>query len=104
MTLTLRQRRDEVGLTDGQLLVGGTWRPAADGATWSHRHPATGEVIGEFPVATESDVDDAVRAARRAFDDGGWPNSRATTRIQVLHRFAGLLRDNAAELLGLSPG
>ncbi|OLF06463.1 aldehyde dehydrogenase [Actinophytocola xinjiangensis] len=96
MTLSLRQHRDEVGLTDGQLLVNGAWRPAADGATWSHRHPATGEVIGEFPVATGSDVDDAVRAARAAFD--GWANSRATTRIQVLHRFAELLRDHAPEL------
>ncbi|GAB3457497.1 aldehyde dehydrogenase family protein [Actinophytocola sediminis] len=101
MTLTLRPHRDEVGLKDGQLLVGGTWRPAADGATWSHRHPATGEVIGEFPVATVSDVDDAVRAARAAFDDGDWPRARAGTRVQVLHRFAELLRTHAAELRGL---
>ena len=101
MTLTLRPRRDEVGLKDGQLLIDGKWRPAADGATWSHRHPATGEVIGEFPVAAESDVDDAVRAARRAFDTGDWPRSRATTRIQVLHRYANLLREHAAELRGL---
>lgn len=101
MTLTLRARRDEVGLKDGQLLVDGKWRPAADGATWTHRHPATGEPIGEFPVATASDVDDAVRAARRAFDDGDWPRSRASTRIQALHTYARLLREHADELRGL---
>jgi aldehyde dehydrogenase (NAD+) len=101
MTLTLRPHRDEVGLKDGQLLIDGTWRPAADDGTWSHHHPATGEVIGEFPVATVSDVDAAVLAARRAFDDGDWPRSRATTRIQVLHRYAELLRAHAEELRGL---
>jgi len=101
MTLTLRARRDEVGLKDGQLLVDGKWRQAASGATWTHHHPATGEAIGEFPVAGPSDVDDAVRAARRAFDSGDWSNSRATVRIQALHRYAGLLRDHADELRGL---
>ncbi|HEY0448078.1 aldehyde dehydrogenase family protein [Actinophytocola sp.] len=101
MTLTLRPRRDEVGLKDGQLFVDGKWRPADDGATWTHRHPATGEEIGEFAVAAASDVDDAVRAARRAFDEGGWPTSRATTRIQALHRVASLLREHAPELRGL---
>jgi len=101
MTLTLRARRDEVGLKDGMLLVDGKWRPAASGETWTHHHPATGEAIGEFPVAGSSDVDDAVRAARRVFDAGDWSNSRATVRIQALRRYADLLRDHADELRGL---
>jgi aldehyde dehydrogenase (NAD+) len=98
VTLTLRPHRDEVGLKDGQLLVDGGWRPAGDGATWTHRHPATGEEIGSFAVAAESDVDAAVRSARRAFDDGPWPRSRATERIQLLHRYAAALREHADEL------
>ena len=101
MTLTLRPHRDELGLRDGQLLVDGKWRPAADGATWTHVHPATGESIGEFAVATVSDVDDAVRAARRAFDEGTWPTARATVRIQALRTYAQLLREHADELRGL---
>jgi aldehyde dehydrogenase (NAD+) len=101
VTLTLKAHRDELGLKDGQLLVAGSWRPAHDGATWTHLHPASGEAIGEFPVATPSDVDDAVRAARRAFDDGPWPRSRASQRIQLLHRYAELLREHADELRGL---
>ncbi|HEV2784403.1 MAG TPA: aldehyde dehydrogenase family protein [Actinophytocola sp.] len=98
MTLTVRPHRDEVGLKDGQLYVDGAWRPAADGATWTHLHPASGEPIGEFPIATMSDVDDAVLAARRAFDDGPWPRSRAGQRIQLLHRYAQLLREHTDEL------
>ena len=63
MTLSLLARRDEVGLTDGMLLVDGTWRPAASGETWTHTHPATGEAIGDIAIAGQSDVDAAVRAA-----------------------------------------
>jgi aldehyde dehydrogenase (NAD+) len=101
MTLSLLPYRDKVGLTDGRLLVDGTWRTAADGAVWTHRHPATGEEIGTVPIASASDVDDAVRAARRAFDEGGWPNTRAGARIKLLHRYANLLREHAEELRGL---
>ncbi|MGH3760448.1 aldehyde dehydrogenase family protein [Actinophytocola sp.] len=93
--------RNEVGLTDGRLLVDGAWRAAADGVVWTHRNAATGEEIGRFPVATVSDVDAAGRAARRAFDEGGWPGTRATTRIRLMHRYANLLREHAAELRGL---
>jgi aldehyde dehydrogenase (NAD+) len=101
MTLTLRSRRDEVGLKDGQLLIDGKWRPGASGETWTHKHPATGEAIGDFPVANESDVDEAVKSARRAFDEGDWPRSRATTRIRALRRYADLLREHADELRGI---
>ncbi|HEV8557569.1 MAG TPA: aldehyde dehydrogenase family protein [Actinophytocola sp.] len=101
MTLTLKAHRDEIGLKDGQLLVAGTWRAAADGATWTHQHPATGEAIGEFPVATVSDVDAAVRAARTAFDEGPWPHARAGERIRLLHRYAESLRQHADELRAL---
>jgi aldehyde dehydrogenase (NAD+) len=96
VTLTLKAHRDEIGLKDGALLVGGTWRPAADGATWTHQHPASGEAIGAFPVATVSDVDDAVAAAATAFET--WSQTRATQRIQLLHRYANLLREHGEEL------
>jgi aldehyde dehydrogenase (NAD+) len=98
VTLTLRPHRDDAGLKDGQLFVDGAWRPADSGETWTHRHPATGEEIGSFAVAGPSDVDLAVRAARRTFDDGVWARSRATQRIQLLHRYGGLLREHAEEL------
>jgi aldehyde dehydrogenase (NAD+) len=101
MTLTLRPRRDEVGLKDGSLLIDGKWRPAASGQTWTHKHPATGEDIGEFPVAGPSDVDEAVKAARRVFESGVWSNARAQTRIRALRKYADLLREHADELRGI---
>lgn len=96
MTLSLLSH---VGrLPDQGILIDGQWRPAADGGSWTHTHPATGETIGSFPIATESDVDKAVHAARTAFDEGPWPRSRAGQRIKLLHRYADLLRANADEL------
>ncbi|MGV8871298.1 MAG: aldehyde dehydrogenase family protein [Rhodococcus sp. (in: high G+C Gram-positive bacteria)] len=107
MTLTLLPRVESVGLTDGALLIGGKWRESSTGATWSHRHPATGETIGSFAEADESDVRDAVAAARSTFDDGRWARMRAGERGKLLHRYADLLRANAQnlrELLALDNG
>jgi aldehyde dehydrogenase (NAD+) len=98
MVLSIKARRDEVGLSTGELLVDGAWRPAADGRTWTHVHPATAEAVGDFAVASAADVDAAVRAARRAFDEGPWPRSRAKERIRVLRRVTDLIREHADEL------
>ncbi len=100
-TLTMQPRVDSLGLKPGQLLINGQWRAAGDGATWTHHHPATGEAIGEFSIATSEDVHEAVDAARRAFDEGPWRAMRAGERIKLLSRYANLLRDNAEELKGL---
>src|SRR4051812_45212731 len=101
MVASIKPYRDAIGLTDGLLLVGGDWQHARGGETWTHRHPATGEEVGAFPVAGPDDVDRAVRAARAAFDDGPWPRSRAKERIRVLRRAAELIRTHGDEVLRL---
>jgi aldehyde dehydrogenase (NAD+) len=101
MVLSIKPRRDAVGLSQGQLLIDGEWQPARAERIWRHAHPATGEDVGGFAVADAADVDRAVRAARRAFDEGPWPRSRATQRIRVLRRVADLIRTHGDELLGL---
>ena len=57
MVASIKPHRDELGLGDGRMLIDGDWVAAADEATWSHRHPATGEQVAEFPIATPADVD-----------------------------------------------
>ena len=57
--------------------------------------------MAAFPIAGPADVDRAVRAARRAFDEGPWPRARATERIRVLRRVADLVREHGDELLAL---
>jgi aldehyde dehydrogenase (NAD+) len=101
MTLSITARRDEIGLKDGLLLINGDWRAAADGGTWTHVHPATGEEVGQFAVASAVDVDTAVRAARTAFDEGPWPRMRAGERTKTLLRIADGIRAAGPELAAL---
>jgi aldehyde dehydrogenase (NAD+) len=101
VVISIKPRRDAVGLSEGELLVGGAWRPAREGRTWSHLHPATGEEVGTFAVAGAVDVDEAVRTARHAFDEGPWPRTRAKERIRVLRRAADLIREHRDELAAL---
>jgi aldehyde dehydrogenase (NAD+) len=101
MVASIKPHRDEVGLAGGQMLIDGRWTAAESGRTWEHRHPATGEDVASFPIAEAGDVDLAVRAARRAFDEGPWPRARAAERIRVLRRIADLVRENGDELLKL---
>jgi phenylacetaldehyde dehydrogenase len=56
------------------MLIDGKLVPAASGKTFSIYNPATGAVIANVPEADKADVDHAVAAARRAFDDGRWAN------------------------------
>ena len=101
MVASIKPHRDEVGLSDGLMLIDGAWTAAQDGQTWTHSHPATGEEVASFPIAGPGDVDLAVRAARRAFDEGPWPQTRANERGRVLRRIADLVREHGDELLKL---
>jgi aldehyde dehydrogenase (NAD+) len=98
---SIKPYRDEIGLTDGLMLIDGDWLPAQDGKTWGHIHPATGEDVASFPVAGPHDVDKAVRAARKAFDQGPWPRTRAGERARMLRKIANAIRDHGDELLKL---
>ena len=64
-------------------------------------NPATEEVIGEVPQASVADVDRAVAAARRAFDEGPWPRMSPRERSDVLVRFTQAIADRRAELVDL---
>ena len=98
MTLTVLPQRDALGIKHGQHYIGGEWRDGSGSDLWTHHHAATGEEVGTFSVATADDVDAAVQAARRAFDDGAWPRMRAGERIRLLHRIADLVRQHTDEL------
>jgi aldehyde dehydrogenase (NAD+) len=101
MVTSIKPHRDEIGLSDGLLLIDGSWTAGQSGESWNHIHPATGEEVASFPIAGPADVDAAVRAARRAFDEGPWPKTRAGERIRVLRRIAEAVREHGDELLAL---
>jgi aldehyde dehydrogenase (NAD+) len=78
-------------------LIGGDWKNAASGATFTSVSPADHEsVIGEFPASGPSDVDAAVAAARAAFPS--WSAMPAPKRGEILYRVARTLAEHKEEL------
>lgn len=78
--------------------IDGAAVPARSGKTFATLNPATGALLAEVSACDGADVDDAVRAARRAFDDGAWSRCDPAQRKDVLLRFAALLRERGEEL------
>jgi gamma-glutamyl-gamma-aminobutyraldehyde dehydrogenase len=78
--------------------IDGTFRPAQSGARFVTTNPATGRPLAEIAAGDAADIDVAVKAARRAFDDGRWSRRSPADRKAVLLRFADLLEANREEL------
>ena len=85
-----------------QMVIGGESVDAADGQTFDVVNPATGKVIATVPLGGPADVDRAVEAAQRAFDDRkGWATWAAGKRGRTLSKFASLIKANSEELAQL---
>src|SRR2546423_10582273 len=86
---------------DQPLFIGGKWQDSASGKTFPTINPATGETICQVAEGDKADIDLAVRAARRAFEEGPWPKMSASERGRLLHRLADLIEQNLDELAAL---
>ncbi|MGI9316220.1 MAG: aldehyde dehydrogenase [bacterium] len=81
-----------------QMLIDGRWVNSSDGTTFESINPATGKVWSRIQEASEKDVDDAVCAADRAFNEGSWANMTPTDRGRCLRRLADLLAGQSESL------
>jgi aldehyde dehydrogenase (NAD+) len=84
-----------------QCFIGGQWVPAASGKTFETINPATEEVIAEVAAGDKADVDQAAKAARKAFESGPWPKMDARDRGRLIHKLADLIEDEFGELAAL---
>ncbi|XP_020522706.1 aldehyde dehydrogenase family 2 member B7, mitochondrial isoform X2 [Amborella trichopoda] len=84
-----------------QLLIGGKYVDSASGKTFPTLDPRTGEVIAHVAEGDAEDINRAVSAARKAFDDGPWPRMTAYERSRILYRFADLVEKHNDELAAL---
>jgi aldehyde dehydrogenase (NAD+) len=66
------------------LFIDGEFVPAASGETFDTLDPSTGEVVAKVALAGTEDVDRALDAARRAFDQGPWPRMEPGERASVM--------------------
>jgi len=82
----------------GKLLIDGQLVAAASGKSFPVYNPATGTVIANVAEADAEDVDRAVKAARRAFDDGAWSRLRPAERAKLLWKLGDLIDQHLDEL------
>jgi aldehyde dehydrogenase (NAD+) len=88
-------------LTAGRLFVGGRWTDARSGRTFETINPATNQVLTTVSEAGEEDVDAAVSAARKAFEQGPWPKMSGAERGRLLWKMGDLLMQKADEVARL---
>ncbi|MDQ4112682.1 MAG: aldehyde dehydrogenase family protein, partial [Actinomycetota bacterium] len=84
-----------------QQLVDGKLGAASSGETYAILNPATGQEIGRAPDSTAQDMDAAVAAARKAFDETDWSTDVAL-RIRCLRQLHQAILDNAEALRELT--
>ena len=84
-----------------QLLVDGKLTGAAGGATYDIVNPATGAVIGHAPDAGVGDMEAAIGAARRAFDETAW-STDLELRVRCLRQLHQAMLDNRDAMRALT--
>ena len=84
-----------------KMLIDGKMVGAVSGETFEVVNPATGAVIANVPSADKTDVDRAVAAARRAFDDGVWAKVSPSEKGRMMWRIADLIERDLEELAEL---
>ena len=83
---------------DYQILIDGVWQGADNEEFFTVHDPFSREDWGRIPLCGPAEADRAVSAARRAFDEGPWPQLPPVQRATALRKLAALIRENADEL------
>jgi acyl-CoA reductase-like NAD-dependent aldehyde dehydrogenase len=84
-----------------RLLIDGKWVEAASGETFTTEDPATEAPLAEVPAGDKEDIDRAVRAARRALEQGPWAKVTPSERGRMLWKLADLIEQHGEEFAQL---
>src|SRR5437879_13893013 len=76
------------------MFIGGKWVDSVSGKTFATINPCTGEPICQVAEGDKADVDRAVKAARKAFEEGPWSKMPASERGRLMHKLADLIEKN----------
>ncbi len=80
------------------LFIGGAWAKPATDAVLEVVSPHSEEVVARVPEGSTADIDAAVGAARKAFDEGPWPQLTPAERIDVVQNLSGLYAAKLGEM------
>ncbi len=82
-------------MESNKMYIGGKWVDSESEETISVLNPATEKIMGSVPKGTRKDVNEAIDAARTAFDKGAWSRKTAAERSTLLWRLADLVEQSA---------
>ena len=85
-------------IAPGRLYVGGQWVDALAGGTFPTVNPATEETLTHVAEGRAEDIDRAVGAARKAFEEGPWAKMSGSDRGRLLWKIGDLLEARVAEV------
>jgi len=91
----------EQSVTAFQNLIGGKWQPASDSRTLDMISPSDGRAFATIARGTGDDVDAAVAAARRAFEEGAWGRMAAVERGRLMAKLGEAILMHHEELAQL---
>jgi betaine-aldehyde dehydrogenase len=98
MTVQIRPGELKQSVRDFNMLIAGQWTGGAEGRTIERTAPSHGVVVSRYQAAMKIDAERAIAAARKAFDEGPWPNMTAGERSNILLKAADLIAARADEI------
>ncbi|MEG7378019.1 aldehyde dehydrogenase DhaS [Bacillus subtilis] len=101
LTMQVTKRLETFLQGTKKLYIDGKFVPSVSGATFDTPNPATGETLMTLYEAQAADVDKAVKAARKAFDQGEWRTMSPASRSRLMYKLADLMEEHKTELAQL---
>jgi len=97
----IQNRVQEFIAAPRKMFIDGKWVEAASGKTFPVYNPATGEVMARVAEGDREDIDRAVKAARKAFEQGPWPTMSASERGRLIWQLGDLIEQHLEEFAQL---
>ncbi|WP_299092595.1 aldehyde dehydrogenase family protein [uncultured Metabacillus sp.] len=101
ITAGLNEKVDRFLSGKKKLYINGEFVESKSQKTFDTYNPATGEVLASVYESGVEDIDLAVKAARKAFDEGPWSKMSASDRSRLMYKLADLMEENSQELAQL---
>lgn len=101
ITVNSKEKVENFLIGKKHLFINGEFVKSKSQKTFESYNPATGEVLAHVYEADAEDIDMAVKAARKAFDEGPWSKMSASERSRLMYKLADLMEENSEELAQL---
>src|SRR5262249_55607835 len=98
MPTATKARPAAPAITLTKLFIDNNFVDPVQGKAFDTYNPATGEVLAKVAEGSAADVDRAVKAARKALENGPWAKMDAAERGRLMYKLADLIEKNAEEL------